>query len=440
MRRILRHAAVAVAFLLLAGVSARAQEKSDRLSAMDIFNLQYAADPQISPDGARIVYVRNFADVQSDKNYSNLWIINFDGSDDRALTTGNFSDTSPRWSPDGTRLAYLSDRDGKTQIYVRWMDTGQTAKLTNLENAPQNIAWSPDGKQLSFASLVAGMPLKIATLPAAPEGAKWADPPKAYDRLVYRFNGPGYLKPGFTQLFIVSADGGAPRQLTSGNFPFGGLFSADTPSWTPDGKFLIFSSNLRPDFEYQPLNNEVYEVSLADGAVRPLTNRLGPDDAPAVSPDGKAITYVGFDDRFQGHQTTRLYLMNRDGSGSHVVTTQLDRDVTQPRWAADGSGIYFVYDDQGDTKLAFSTLDGKVKILAEHLGSGGSSYSGGAAYSVAHNGAMAFTHGTPSDPGDIAAAASGDAAPRVITALNKQLFTQKKLGTVEEIWFNLVSI
>src|SRR2546430_528909 len=163
-----------------------AQEASHKLTVMDEFQLQLPTDPQISPDGKRIVYVRRFADPMTDKRYSNLWIINADGTDHRPLTTGNRSDASPRWSPDGLRLAYLSDADGKQQIYIRWMDTGQTARITNLEQAPDAIAWSPDGKMLSFASLVLGKGPHIADLPAPPSGAKWSDAPTAYDRLVYR--------------------------------------------------------------------------------------------------------------------------------------------------------------------------------------------------------------------------------------------------------------
>src|SRR5260370_35974785 len=253
----------------------------------------------------------------TDKRYSNLWIINSDVTDHRPLTTGNRSDSSLRWSPDGMRLAYLSDADGKQQIYIRWMDTGQTARITNLEQAPDSIVWSPDGKMLSFSSLVLGKGPHIADLPAAPSGAKCADPPAAYDRLVYRFNGSGYLKPGYMQLFVVDSEGGAPRQVTNGNFPNGGNeFGTNRASSTPDGKYLIASVNRHPASNPEFQARQCYEFSIPLRARRRVTTRKVPDNSPAVSPNGKFIAYTGFDDRYQGHQTTKLYLMNRAGPNS----------------------------------------------------------------------------------------------------------------------------
>src|SRR5215472_10233972 len=122
-------AAGILALTLGSAPRAQAQDTSRKLTAMDEFQIQTPGDPQISPDGKKIVYLRRFADTATDKRYANLWIINTDGSEHRPLTTGNRSDSSPRWSPDGTRIAYLSDADGKQQIYVRWMDTGQTARI-----------------------------------------------------------------------------------------------------------------------------------------------------------------------------------------------------------------------------------------------------------------------------------------------------------------------
>ncbi len=421
---------LAVASILPA---ARAQDKSRKLTAMDEFSIQTASDPQISPDGKRVVYVRGFADAMTDRRYSNLWIINADGSDHRAITTGNRNDSSPRWSPDGTRIAYLSGEDGRTQIYVRWMDSGQTARITDLEQSPAAINWSPDGKMISFAALVPGKGPHIADLPSPPEGAKWADPAKAYDRLVYRFNGAGYLKAGYMQLFVVSAEGGAPRQVTSGNFPNGGNeFGPSRAAWTPDGKSLIVSANHHPESDNDPFDTEVFEFTVADGAMSQLTHRKGPDNSPVVSPDGKWIAYTGFDDRYQGHQATRLYLMNRDGSGSHSLSERLDRDVQSPEWAPDNSGVYFLYADQGDTKIGFISTDSSFRKIADHVVGGTSAYGGGS-FSVSRSGTIAFTYGRTDAPGDVAVWSGG--SQKVLTSINQELLAQKKPGEVEEIWY-----
>src|SRR5229473_3331804 len=427
-------AIVAATLSIASGPALWAQDASHKLTAMDEFQLQLPTDPQISPDGKRIAYVRRFADPMTDKRYANLWIINTDGTDHRALTTGNRSDTSPRWSPDGLRLAYLSDADGKQQIYIRWMDTGQTARITNLEQAPDAIAWSPDGKMLSFSSLVLGKGPHIADLPTPPSGAKWADAPTAYDRLIYRFNGTGYLKPGYMQIFVVDSEGSAPRQVTNGNFPNGGNeFGPSRASWTPDGKYLIVSVNRHPESDHEYLDDEVYEFSVADGSLRPLTNRKGPDNSPVVSPNGKLIAYTGYDDRYQGHQTTKLYLMNRDGSGSRSLSDKLDRDVQDPQWAPDNTGVYFRYDSEGDTKIGFySAVDGAFKKIADHLasttGAGGSG-----SFSLSRTGMIALTYGRPDNPGDIAISNLG--AMKVLTSLNQELLAQNKPGHVEEITF-----
>jgi acylaminoacyl-peptidase len=424
---------LAVAVLLASSPALRAQDFANRLTAMDEFQLQTATDPQVSPDGKKIVYVRRFADPTTDKRYSNLWTINTDGSDHRPLTTGNRADVSPRWSPDGTRIAYLSDADGKQQLYVRWMDTGQTARITNLDQSPDAIAWSPDGKMLSFSALVLGKGRHLADLPAPPSGAKWADPPAVYDRLVYRFNGTGYLKPGYMQVFVVNAEGGAPRQITNGNFPNGGNeFGPARASWTPDGKYLVLSVNRHPESDHEYFDSEVYEFGVADGSLRALTNRKGPDNSPAVSPNGKWIAYTGFDDRYQGHQTTKLYLMNRDGSGSRSLSDKLDRDIQSPDWAPDNSGVYFLYADQGDTKIGFYSVDGAFKKIADHVASTLSAYGGGS-FSLARTGLIATTYGRPDNPGDVAISNLG--AMKVLTALNQELLAQKKPGHVEEIWY-----
>jgi acylaminoacyl-peptidase len=415
------------------GPSLAGQQAQAVLGPLDVFEFEYARDPQISPDGSRILYVRQFSDIMTDRNYTNLWTVGADGTDHRPLTTGDFGDSSPRWSPDGQRIAFLSDRDGSAQIWVRYMDSGQMSRITNLQHPPAGIAWSPDGQHLSFTSLVPGSTPGVADLPRPPEGAEWAAPAKVIDDLVYRFNGPGYLTPGFYHLFVVPAEGGTPRQISSGDYHHGGVFRASEAVWTPDGGHLIMSANRRPDWQDEPLDTEVLEFSVADGTVRALTDRAGPDGSPAISPDGSRIAYLGFDDRYQGYQVTHLYVMNRDGSDSRILTGDFDRSVSSPRWAADGSGVYVQYDDEGNTKIGLVSLDGSLRTVANDLGGTGSAYSGGS-YSVADNGTFAFTYSRPDVPADIAVGRAGTDV-RVVTSVNADILAARDIGDVEEIWY-----
>ncbi len=417
--------------LLVANSTHAADANTDkRFQLRDLFELETASDPQISPDGTKVVFVRNFSDIMKDKKRLNLWIVNFDGSDLRPLTSGPDNEFSPRWSPDGKRLLYASTSEGSVQIHLRWMDSGQTARVTRVQKSPGGMEWSPDGLWIAFSMAVPDETKPFVELPAKPEGAEWAKPAKVIRKMNYRADGEGYLEEVHAQLFLVPAEGGTPRQLTRGTFDNGAPLA-----WSPDGKAIIFSANRREDADYQPLNSEIYELNVTDGAVKQLTDRNGPDQSPALSPDGKTIAYLGFDDREQGYQVTRLFVMNRDGSGSRVLSGSLDRDVTEPVWSKDGSGLYFHYDEQGNTRIAFIALDGKVQDLAANLG--GVSHSrpyGGGSFSVATDGRFAFTQTRPEYPADIATGQKGSAEIRRVTRVNADLFAFKELGDTEEFW------
>jgi dipeptidyl aminopeptidase/acylaminoacyl peptidase len=434
MRHLSWHIAVGSASLLACfATRLLAEDASDKLTVNDEFQIQLPIDPQISPDGTKVVYVRQFADPMTDKRYANLWVVNGTGTDHRPLTSGNHSESVPRWSPDGTRIAYISTADGKPQIYVRWMDSGQSARITNLDEAPADINWSPDGKYISFSSFVSSRNPQLADLPKPPAGAKWAEPATIYDSLVYRFNGAGYLDNGFRQIFVVAADGGTPRQVTSGAFANGGdSLTPNLAVWTPNSKYLIVSANQHPESDLEFLDTEIYEFAVSGGAPRALTHRKGPDNEPVVSPNGRWIAYTGFDDRYQGHQTTKLYLMSRNGDASRALSDSLDRDIQKPQWSPDSSGVYFLYAESGDDKLGFYSLDGKFKKIADHVSSTTGAY-GAPYYSVSRSGALALTIGTPTSPGNIALWSGGTL--RMLTALNQDLLTQRKLGRVEEIHY-----
>lgn len=397
----------------------------------EFFELEYASDPQISPEGNQVIYVRNFADIMTDRRYSNLWIIDIDGSDHRPLTTGHRNDRSPRWSPDGSKLIYVSNKEGSSEVYIRWIDTGQTARLTNVQYSPGNIAWAPDGKMIAFTMFVKSLPSKPAKMPEKPEGAKWADPPKVIDKMTYRADGSGYQENGFTHIFTLPEDGGTPRQITSGDYHHGGRLQ-----WTTDGSKIIFSANRRNDWEYEPADSDLYEISVADGSLRQITKRQGPDSSPVLSADGKKIAYTGYDDRYQGYQVTHLYTMNRDGSSSKMITKSLDRSVGSPVWSGDGKGVYVSYNDKGNGKVAYATVKGKVKVLASNLGgtSIGRPYSSGS-FTVTKDGDIAYTISHPDRPADIAIVNAKGGTPKKITSLNDDLFGHKELAEVEEIWY-----
>jgi dipeptidyl aminopeptidase/acylaminoacyl peptidase len=402
----------------------------NRFTLPDIFELEWAGDPQISPDGRRVAFARGSFDIMKDRARSSLWIVNADGSDLRPLLSEAGDAASPRWSPDGGRLLYVARGDEASEIFVRWMDTGQEARLTHLTESPGAITWSPDGKWIAFLMFVPENPKPFVQLPPKPEGASWGPPIKFIDGLNYRADGRGYLRSGYRHLFVLPAEGGTPRQLTDGPFDDG------RPHWTPDGSALLFSANRHEDAEDNPANTEIYRVALADGAIAQLTTRQGPDEDPEASPDGARIAYTGFDDHYQGYQVTHLYIMNRDGSGSRLVTGAFDRDVGNITWSRDGKGLLFQYDDQGDTKIGYVTLSGDVTPLASGVGGLdlGRPYSGGQ-YTVSATGRFAFTQTAPDHPADVATGGAGQPVRR-LTRLNDDLLGHERLGNVEEIRYH----
>src|SRR5207245_10169832 len=175
------------------------------------------------------------------------------------------------------------------------------------------------------------------------------------------------------------------------------------PNSTPDGKAILLSANRHADAEYNLLNSEIYEVAVADGAIKALTDRFGPDEHPALSPDGQRIAYLGYDDKHLPYQATWLHVMNRDGTAKQVLAAKVDREMQEPIWSKDGGGIYVQYVDRGNTKIGLVNLKGELQTLAENVGGTGISrpYSSGS-FSVGGDGVLAFTLTSPSRPADVA--------------------------------------
>jgi len=397
------------------------------LQPMDVFQLQWADAPQLSPDGKTIVYERCWFDVMKDRKRANLWMIGSDGRDNRPLTTGPANDGGATWSPDGKRLAWVAAEDGKSQIFVRWMASADSAAITHLTQSPRGLSWSPDGRWIAFTMRVPAPDSPLAQMPAPPKGAEWAAPAKVIDRVIYRMDGGGYIDPGYTQVFVVAADGGAARQVTEGKHNFMG-----TPAWMRDGKALIVSSNFNEDWEYEPLESELYRVDVDSGAIARLTERKGPDQGAVVSPDGKRVAWLGFDDNGKPYQGSHVYVMDLAGGTPRSLTSDFDFDADGLSWDG-GRGLFFHYDDRGTTKIGWVGADGgKVQVLADDFGGTamGRPYGGGAMSTA--GGRVAYTRSSEYRPSDVAIVERGGKA-RSLTDLNANLLGHKKLGKVEEI-------
>lgn len=399
---------------------------SRHFTGSDLFNLEVATDPQISPDGRTIAYVRKSNDIMTDRARGTIWLIDVASGQQRPLVAGPGSYYSPRWSPDGSRLAYVGAESGTPQMFVRWMGSGESARVTGLPDSPAAIAWSPDGRRIAYTMFVPDEGPHLGSLPPKPEGAKWADPLQIIDKVTYRTDDDGYLKSGYYQIFWVPAEGGAPSQLT-----FGPTHAGGAVSWTPDGRSILFSANLSKNWEREPINSEIYRVSIDGGAPIALTNRNGPDGSPAVSPDGRQIAYVGFDDRKIGYQNTQLSVMSLDGSGKRVLTSGLDRSISNPVWSGDGRAVYVQVEDHGSNKVERVGLDGSIREVATGLTGQelDRPYAGGE-FSVARNGTIAVTAGDPLHPSDIAIATAGGI--RHLTHLNGYLGS-KAMALVQKL-------
>jgi len=408
-------------------------EATAQFSLRQVFDLQWASDPQVAPEGARVAFVHDSFDIMKDSVRQTIWLINTDGTDLHPLTDPDLDASSPRWSPSGDRLLYVTrDKEKRADIRVIYVDKGTTARLVSLAHPPRELTWSPDGRSIAFAMFVPAPQKPLVELPAPPKGADWGPPIRLIDRLIYRFNGRGYLPHGWTHLFVVPAQGGTPHQVTSGEVDDGGSLA-----WTSDGKSLIFSANRHPDAEYQPLNSEIYEVPAGGGEIKALTDRDGPDHQAVVSPDGSLIAYTGFDDHHQGYQVSHLYIMNRDASGRRIVDPAFDRSIERPRWSPDGKGVYFAYDDQGVTKIGYLTLSGQLRELASNAGGLdlGRPYAEWDYGVAAKAGVFAFTLTAPDHPADIAVGMLDRPGIKRLTDLNQGLFGHEALGTVEPIHF-----
>ena len=414
---------------------ARAQETaSDTLLTVDHYlDWEQVADPQLSPDGSQVVYTRRWVNKIDDKWESALWIVGADGSHHRFLVKGS----DARWSPDGTRILYLADGEPKgTQVFVRWMDgEGASSQVTRLTETPTDAKWAPDGKAIAFLMLVPDSTPWSISLPKAPAGANWTPAPRVVGDLHYRQDRVGFMQQGFTHLFLVPADGGTARALTSGHWHVGarfdGLALGVGYDWTPDGRTIVFDGLRDSTWDRQYQVARIYTLDVASGAIRTLVSRPGFWAAPVVSPDGRTVAFTGSVSSDHTHRTSDLWTVGLDGSGLRDVSRTLDRDPDNLRWAPDGKGVYFTAPDRGSINVRYADLSGGIRDVTQ----------GAQVVSLTSLARTLVGVGVRSDPDhgpDVVRIdlRRGQAAPPArVTAVNDDVLTNKRLARVEEVWY-----
>lgn len=382
----------------------------------DIFRIQEASDSRISPDGRQVAFVRRSDSIETDRSISTLWVVDATGGPPRRLVSG--SGASPRWSPDGARIAFLAaDPQGATQIQLIASQGGVVAPLTHLAQAPQDLAWSPDGRTIAFCAFVPAPAPTLGAPIAEPPGAKWAPPLRFIASKNYLADGEGYVPAGHAHIFLVDVASGAVRQLTTGTG------DEASPAWAPDSRALVYSSKgiEPPLIDY--FASRLYEVDVASGRVR----RMSPDpvvaSSPAVSPDGRHVVFIGSTPpKPGGFFAVDAYVMDRDGSHVRVLAPTLDRVVANPQWSADGDAVVASYVDRGVGKIARFGLDGGVHVVAHDAED---------SFSVARNGAIAFALEGADHPADVGLASGG--AQRRLTRLNDSWLSALNVGAVKPL-------
>ena len=419
--------------LLLVTLNSKASEASSKdslFTSQDIFELEIVTDPRVSPDGEWVVYTRRSNDIMTDNARSNLWLASIDGEYHRPLMSGKKNFAYPKWSPSGDRLLYMSNLEGKPQLYIRWMDTGQTALISNLQHRAYNLAWSPDGKYIAFTMRIPdkSRPLSVK-MPKKPKGAKWSSKVKYVTKARYQSDGRGILEPSYEHIFVLPAEGGSARQITQGEFNHGGALA-----WAADSKQIFFSANLSENWEYEPRESDIYAVTIFGeqaGDVTAITQEKGGEYSPVVSPDGKKLAYLKVDDQKLAYRNRYLMLMSIDGGKSKNLSSKVDGTVRNIQWDAKSAGLYYQLEKRGYINIRHASLKGKHKTLVKGLG--GASMGRPYTFATFHasDNVLAFTKGRADRPAELHVYQRN--RTKQLTALNEDILGHKTLGKVKEI-------
>ena len=403
-------------------------EENKTFDPMDVFELEWASDPQVSPDGETIVYVRRSNDIMKDRVRSNLWQIKRSGKNHRPLHSGFKNSYSPRWSPDNTRIAFVSNNSGSTQIHMHWVDSGETTVISQVQESPSSLSWSPDGKWLAFTMNVKGKSTSLVKSRTKPDGASWAKKPITVTTTRYQYDGRGIVEPSYRHVFVVPADGGTARQLTNGNFNHYGSLA-----WSADSKDIFFSAHRSDDWELISGESNLYKITVSNKKLEQITSMPGEERSPSISPNGEVIAFYVKERRPLAYTPSRIAVMNLKSGNMQIISNDLDDDSDNLFWSNDGESIYFAFDQRGKRTIKKISLSGKVSDFADNVGGTtiGRPYISGEFHAA--NDVIAYTFGQADRPADIAITVNKE--KNVVTSLNEDILGHRKLGKVNEITY-----
>lgn len=392
------------------------------LAVDDIYRLHDVADPQISPDGKWVAYTVSEIDKDADKKLSHIWMTSWDGSQNVQLTFGSESESSPRWSPDGKYLSFVSSRPGKakgSQVWLMDRRGGEARQLTHLKDYDiSEQAWAPDSKKLLLV-----LQEKLEPEPDEKAGAKPKPPkPIVIDRYHFKEDIVGYLGPKNNHIYLFDIATEKLDQVTKDGF------DETNAVWSPDGTKIAFVSNQQKDPDRSE-NTDIFVVDARPGATaRKLTTNPGPDRGRlAWSPDSKLIAYLqGIDQKYSAYQIEHLAVVPADGGPPRLLTGSFDRGVASPAFTPDGQSILFVTaDDQSEYPAKVSVQGGSVerlvpgKLVSSHLVS-----------QAGHTALLVSNDDAPEE-----AFALDGGSLRKLTSHNDKLLSELQLGAVEDIRF-----
>ena len=408
--------------------SASAPPAPRNLVVDDFLALKDVSDAQISPEGKWVAYTVRSQELKEDKSTRQIWMVPATGGEAMPLTAKGENSSSPRWSPDGKYLAFLSARGegAKTQIWTLYLGGGEAQQLTETIQDVESFEWSPSGGRIALV-LRDPSPEEIEAAQRAKEGKKperRAQRPWVIDRQQFKEDGVGYLDRRRTHLYTLEVATKKIAPVTSGDY------DDAQPAWSPDGRFLAFTSNRTADADAN-YNTDIWVVA-ADNPDKgknlvQVTTNPGADHSPTWSPDGKWIAYVSQTDaKALDYATQHLAVAPALGGEARVLTQKLDRNVMRPRFAPDGKSLYALIEDDGAQPLVRVSVESGE---ATRLTPGRASVRG---LSMSREGAVAFTLSDPERPFEAYAWGAGfRGEPRRVSHVNDAFLAQVRLGRVE---------